>query len=67
MHTETGPGVYEAAIRFSNALEMADRSSLFKLAIKQLAKKFELMASFMAKWSPIIRDAVGTCIKVYGI
>lgn len=52
MHTETGPGVYEAAIRFSNALEMADRSSLFKLAIKQLAKKFELMASFMAKWSP---------------
>lgn len=52
MHTETGPGVYEAAIRYSNALEMADRSSLFKLAIKQIAKKFELMASFMAKWSP---------------
>ena len=30
LHTETGPGVYEAAIGFSEALEQADRAILFK-------------------------------------
>ena len=29
LHTETGPGVYEAAIAFSSALEQADRAVLF--------------------------------------
>jgi glutamine synthetase len=29
LHTETGPGVYEAAILFSEALEQADRAILF--------------------------------------
>ncbi|MCX8518204.1 MAG: hypothetical protein ORN29_09150, partial [Rhodoferax sp.] len=29
LHTETGPGVYEAAIGFSEALEQADRAILF--------------------------------------
>ncbi|MBU94556.1 MAG: glutamine synthetase [Balneola sp.] len=53
LHTETGPGVYEAAISYSDALEMADQSSLFKLGIKQIANEFDLMASFMAKWSPL--------------
>jgi glutamine synthetase len=30
LHTETGPGVYEVAILFSEALEAADRAILFK-------------------------------------
>jgi glutamine synthetase len=34
LHTETGPGVYEAAILFSEALEAADRAILFKTGTK---------------------------------
>lgn len=48
-HTETGPGVYEAALKFSEARTMADRTSLFKLAVKQLALRRNLTSSFMAK------------------
>ncbi len=59
LHTETGPGVYEAAISYSDALEMADQSSLFKLGIKQIANEFDLMASFMAKWSPLYPGCSG--------
>ncbi|EGG19452.1 glutamine synthetase type I [Cavenderia fasciculata] len=49
LHTETGPGVYEVAIQFSDALEAADRAILFKLATKEIGAKFGIMASFMAK------------------
>ena len=31
-HTESGPGVFEAALEFSEIREMADRASLFKYA-----------------------------------
>jgi glutamine synthetase len=51
LHTETGPGVYEAAIAFSGALEAADRAILFKTGAKEIGKKFGVMPSFMAKWS----------------
>jgi glutamine synthetase len=51
LHTETGPGVYEAAIQFSEALEAADRAILFKSGAKEIAKRFGIMPSFMAKWS----------------
>jgi glutamine synthetase len=51
LHTETGPGVYEAAIAFSEALEAADRAILFKTGSKEIGKRFGIMASFMAKWS----------------
>ncbi len=51
LHTETGPGVYEAAIAFSPALEQADRSILFKTGAKEIGKRFGVMPSFMAKWS----------------
>lgn len=50
LHTETGPGVYEAAITYSDALEAADRAILFKTAVKEIAYKQGIMASFMAKW-----------------
>lgn len=29
-HTESGPGVYEAALQFDEICEMADRAALFK-------------------------------------
>ena len=52
LHTETGPGVYEAAILFSEALEAADRAFLFKTSAKEIGARFGIMPSFMAKWSP---------------
>jgi glutamine synthetase len=51
LHTETGPGVYEAAIQFSEALEAADRALLFKSGAKEIGARFGIMPSFMAKWS----------------
>ena len=51
LHTETGPGVYEAAILFSEALEAADRAILFKTGAKEIGSRFGIMPSFMAKWS----------------
>jgi glutamine synthetase len=50
LHTETGPGVYEAAMRSSDALESADRAALFKEAAKEIGARFGIMPSFMAKW-----------------
>jgi glutamine synthetase len=51
LHTETGPGVYEAAIAFGDALESADRATLFKTAVKEIGLRHGVMASFMAKWN----------------
>ena len=51
LHTETGPGVYEAAIQYTDVLEAADRAVLFKAAVKEIASKHGVMASFMAKWN----------------
>ena len=51
LHTETGPGVYEAAILFSEALEAADRAILFKTGAKEIGSRFGIMPSFMAKWN----------------
>jgi glutamine synthetase len=51
LHTETGPGVYEAAILFSEALEAADRGVLFKSGVKEIGQRFGILPSFMAKWS----------------
>jgi glutamine synthetase len=51
LHTETGPGVLEAALRYSDALEAADRAALFKTFTKIFSQKRGLMATFMAKWS----------------
>jgi glutamine synthetase len=51
LHTETGPGVLEAALRVDDALAMADKAALFKTVTKILAQKRGWMATFMAKWS----------------
>jgi glutamine synthetase len=51
LHTETGPGVYEAAILYAPALEAADRAVLFKSGVKEIAFRHGILASFMAKWN----------------
>jgi len=57
LHTETGPGVYEAAIQYGEILEAADRAVLFKTGVKEIAHRNGVMASFMAKW----RDDLPGC------
>ncbi len=49
LHTETGPGVLEAAIQYAEAMEAADRAVLFKTAVKEIAYNHHIMATFMAK------------------
>lgn len=59
LHTETGPGVYEAAILYDDILESADRAVLFKTGVKEIAYKHEVMASFMAKPNPDLPGCSG--------
>lgn len=51
LHTETGPGVLEAAIKVDDVLAAADKAALFKTVTKTLAQRRGWMATFMAKWS----------------
>ncbi len=51
LHTETGPGVYEVAIRYDDALRAADKAALFKTSMKQIAARHGLSVTFMAKWN----------------
>ena len=51
LHTETGPGVLEAALRYGEAFAMGDKASLFKTFTKVLCQRRGLMATFMAKCS----------------
>ena len=51
LHTETGAGVLEAALRVKDGLGAADSAALFKLYTKVLAQKRDWLATFMAKWS----------------
>jgi glutamine synthetase len=49
MHTETGPGVYETAIRYDDLEAAADKSVLFKTVVKEVCSRHGLTACFMAK------------------
>ncbi len=59
LHTETGPGVYEVAIRYDEALAMADKAALFKTGMKQLCAKHGVTPTFMAKWSADLPGSSG--------
>ena len=59
LHTETGPGVLEAAILYSEALESADRAALFKTGAKEIAARFGIMPTFMAKWNSKLPGSSG--------
>ncbi|HEX2676056.1 MAG TPA: glutamine synthetase family protein [Polyangiales bacterium] len=61
LHTETGPGVFEAAILYSDALEAADRATLFKTGTKEIASRFGITPSFMAKWNSKLPGCSGHC------
>ena len=58
-HTETGPGVYEAAIRYDHVLKIADKAALFKTAMKEIALRHGVMVTFMAKFSPNLPGCSG--------
>ncbi len=51
LHTETGPGVIEAALTYDHASDAADKAALFKTFLKVWAQRHGMMATFMAKWS----------------
>lgn len=59
LHTETGPGVYEAAILYSEALEAADRAVLFKAGVKEIAHRHGILPTFMAKVSETLPGCSG--------
>ena len=48
-HTESGPGVFEAALEFGEVKQMADRAGLFKYVVKSVASKHGITPCFMAK------------------
>lgn len=48
-HTESGPGVFEAALEFQDVAAMADRASLFKYVVKSLGAVHGVIPCFMAK------------------
>jgi glutamine synthetase len=59
LHTETGPGVYEAAILYSDVLEAADRAVLFKSGVKEIAYRHGVLPTFMAKVSETLPGCSG--------
>jgi glutamine synthetase len=59
LHTETGPGVFEAAIEYAEVLEAADRAVLFKTAVKEIGYKHGVLATFMAKISETLPGCGG--------
>ncbi len=56
---EWGLGQHEITIEYASALEMADRHTLFKYTVKELACREGLTASFMAK--PGIHEVGSSC------
>ncbi|KAI4092433.1 MAG: hypothetical protein LQ344_003499 [Seirophora lacunosa] len=48
-HTESGPGVFEAALEFGEIKQMADKAALFKYVVKSVGSKFGITPCFMAK------------------
>ncbi len=59
LHTETGPGVFEAAISYGEALGAADRGVLFKSGVKEIATRFGITPTFMARWNTALPGCSG--------
>lgn len=59
LHTETGPGVTEAAIKYTTLLEAADRAALFKTSVKEIAFRHGIVPSFMAKQTSALPGCSG--------
>src|SRR5260370_3245486 len=58
-HTETGPGVYEAAIAVDQGIAGGDKAALFKTAVKEIAARHNVMPTFMAKWNAELPGSSG--------
>ncbi|KAI8457489.1 hypothetical protein BY996DRAFT_6905290 [Phakopsora pachyrhizi] len=56
-HTETGPGVYETALAYTNALQRTDNAALFKL--KNVVIIHNITPSFMTKPHPNLPGCSG--------
>ncbi|KAI9719513.1 MAG: hypothetical protein M1828_006220 [Chrysothrix sp. TS-e1954] len=48
-HTESGPGVFEAALNYAEITSMADKAALFKFTTKNISTKYGITPCFMAK------------------
>ncbi len=59
LHTETGPGVLEAAISHRETVEAADRAALLKLGVKEISYRHGFLSSFMAKPSSLLPGCGG--------
>lgn len=59
LHTETGPGVWEAALRYDDVVAAADKAALFKTTMKHLCARHGLAVTFMAKWNPDLPGSSG--------
>ncbi len=59
LHTETGPGVWEAALRYDDVLAAADKAALFKTTLKQICTRHDLSVTFMAKWKADLPGSSG--------
>lgn len=59
LHTETGPGVWEAAIRYDDVIKAADKAALFKTTVKQVCSRHDLSVTFMAKWNAALPGSSG--------
>ncbi len=59
IHTETGPGVLEATVIYDEILAAADKAILFKTAVKEIAYRYNFVATFMAKWNPSLPGCGG--------
>jgi len=49
LHHEVAPGQHEISFRYADALKTADSAVLFKCALKAVAQKYDLHATFMPK------------------
>lgn len=59
MHTETGPGVYESALRYDEVVRAADKAVLFKTAVKEICARHGVMPCFMAKHAESLPGSSG--------
>lgn len=47
---EWGPGQHEINLRYAEAMEMADRHSIYKHGAKEIGAQHDVALTFMAKW-----------------
>lgn len=59
IHTEMGPGCFEAPLTVAEGLAAADNAALFKNFAKAYFLQQGLMASFMSKWSNAVPGQSG--------